>query len=136
MFLEMFSLNVKTLKREQFISITDDINALIQKSGAKIGSCKLFVPHTTAAITINENADPDVIRDLFTIMDELIPHQRRFLHSEGNSDSHFKSSFFGVSLEVPIEKGKLSLGQWQGIYFCEFDGPRMRRVKVQIFGKE
>ena len=128
--------SIKTQKREQFIPITDDLNTLVKKAGARIGSCKIFIPHTTAAVTINENADPDVMRDILTILDELAPHQRRFLHSEGNSDSHIKSSLFDVTLEIPIEKGVLALGQWQGVFFCEFDGPRTRKVNVQIFGSQ
>src|SRR6056297_3938095 len=126
MFLQVFKFSIKTSKREQFISITDKINELVKESGALVGSCKIFIPHTTAGVIINENSDPDVRRDFQTILTELVPHQRRFLHSEGNSDSHFKSSLMGNNVDVPIDRGKLDLGQWQGIFFAEFDGPRTR----------
>ena len=115
MFLEHYNFFVKTQKREQFIPITEELNSFVKKSGARNGFCKVFIPHTTAAVTINENADPDVISDITKLIDEMAPHQLHFLHSEGNSDAHMKSSLLGVSLEIPIEEGFLGLGQWQGV---------------------
>jgi secondary thiamine-phosphate synthase enzyme len=135
MFFDTFTINLKTVKREQFINITDNVLEVVKKANAKMGSCKIFIPHTTAAVTIQENADPDVVRDVLMVLSELIPQQKRFLHSEGNSDSHTKSAIIGCSLEIPIDKNTLLLGQWQGIFFCEFDGPRTRKVIVQIIGQ-
>ena len=135
MFVENNVFSIKSSRREQFISITDDINELVHRSGAEIGNVKIFVPHTTAAVTINQNANPDVIKDIQTILTASIKGHR-LLNAEGNSDSHFKSSLFGVSLEIPIEKKKIVLGEWQGVFFCEFDGPRTRKIHVQIWGHE
>lgn len=135
MFLQSFKFSLKTTKREEFIQITDRISDYVKESGAMFGTCKIFVPHTTAGITINEKSDPELRRDFINILNELIPHQRRFIHSEGNSDAHFKSSLIGTTIEIPIENGALDLGQWQGIFFCEFDGPRTRTVKVMIFAE-
>ncbi len=136
MFLQLFKFSIKTTKREQFVPITEKIKKFVKESEAKVGSVKIFIPHTTAGVTINENSDPDVRRDFQTILNEIVPHQRRFLHSEGNSDSHFKSSLIGTFIEVPIEKGEVDLGQMQGIFFCEFDGPRTRTVKLQILAEK
>lgn len=126
---------MKTNRREEFIQITQDVEGILKKSGAKFGSAKIFCPHSTASITINQNANPDVIRDIGSILQNHIPHQQ-LLNVEGNSDAHFKSSLFGVNIEIPIENGVLALGSWQGIFFCEFDGPRTRKVIVQIFGQD
>ena len=127
-----FTLSFRTKKREEFISIVDDLNKLISNSGAYVGSCKLYIPHTTAAIIINQNADPDILKDMTTILGDICPNNKRYLNSEGNSDAHFKSSLFGQSHEIPILDGVLHLGEWQGIFLCEFDGPRTRKVMVQI----
>ena len=135
MFLETSNYTLKSTKREEFIQITQDIDAILKKSGIIDGWAKIFCPHTTAALTINQNANPDVVHDLVTMLQVQIP-KRRLLNVEGNSDAHFKSSMMGVHLEVPIENSSLSLGNWQGIFFCEFDGPRSRTISVRIFGQD
>ncbi|GFE60446.1 secondary thiamine-phosphate synthase enzyme YjbQ [Geobacter sp. AOG2] len=123
-------ISVSSDKRTQFISITRQIVEFVDRSGWRDGVLTVYVPHTTAAVTINENADPDVARDMEWFSDELIPRSRHFHHSEGNSDAHIKASFFGSSVQVIVREGKLWLGTWQGIYFCEFDGPRERKMFV------
>lgn len=123
-------LPVTTLRRTQFVPITSQIAEVISNKGWKDGVLTVFVPHTTAGVTINENADPDVARDMELFCDELVPKSTRFRHSEGNSDSHIKASFYGSSVQVIIRNGTLWLGIWQGIYFCEFDGPRERKIYV------
>lgn len=120
--------NLTTSRRTQFVSISATVKDIITHNGWNDGVLTIFVPHTTAGVTINENADPDVARDMETFSDELIPQSRRFHHAEGNSDAHIKASFYGSSVQVIIRNGKLWLGTWQGIYFCEFDGPRTRNV--------
>jgi secondary thiamine-phosphate synthase enzyme len=119
---------VATTRRTQFVSITAKTAAVIADNGWKDGIITVFVPHTTAGVTINENADPDVARDMENFSDELIPQSNRFHHSEGNSDAHIKASFYGSSVQVIMRNGNMWLGTWQGIYFCEFDGPRERNV--------
>lgn len=126
------TLNVRSKAKTEFIDITDDIVAAIKESGTKTGICYLYVPHTTAAITINEGADPSVKRDVLTTLNRLIPFEGDYQHLEGNSAAHVKSTVIGVSLFVLIEDGKPLLGTWQSIYFCEFDGPRHRRVILRI----
>lgn len=121
-------LRVTTGGRTQFVSITSKIAEVIASNGWQDGILTIFVPHTTAGVTINENADTDVARDMEMFSDELVPQSKRFRHSEGNSDAHIKASFYGSSVQVIIQKGKMWLGIWQGIYFCEFDGPRERNV--------
>lgn len=133
--IEMYYHELKSGKREQFIQITDIIQDYVTKSKIKIGCCKIFVPHTTAGIMINENADPDVGRDIMKALEVIFPKSLKFLHSEGNSDAHVKAMIVGCDLDIQIENGHLLLGQWQGIYFCEFDGPRNRKFNVQIFGE-
>lgn len=128
----LFQFEVKTSARTQMIDMTGEINKFVAESGVKEGLAVIHIPHTTAAVTINENADPDVQKDMTRFMDRLIPNESWFAHGEGNSDSHIKSSLFGCSQTVIIEKGRLMLGTWQGIYFCEFDGPRTRKVFVKI----
>jgi len=125
---------VSTTKRTQFITITPQIANAISNNSWQDGIITIFIPHTTAAVTINENADPDVTRDMELFSDKLIPHSHLFRHSEGNSDAHIKASFYGSSLQVIIRKGKMWLGTWQGIYFCEFDGPRERHVYLAFTG--
>jgi len=116
--------------------ITSEVRTIVRDSGIRSGNVTVFCPHTTAAITINENADPSVTHDILLTLEELIPENRRgYRHSEGNSDAHVKSSLVGCSETIFIEKGSLVLGTWQGIYFCEFDGPRSRTVIVQIMGE-
>ena len=114
------------------IDITDRVQSVVSKSNIKEGVCFLFVPHTTAGLTINENADPSVKRDIINTLNKLIPPSAGYAHMEGNADSHIKSSLLGSNLEVFIEKGNLCLGTWQGIYFAESDGPRSREVWIKI----
>ena len=121
-------LSVSTSKRTQFVSITSKIAEAIKGNGWQDGLITIFVLHTTAGVTINENADPNVARDMEWFSDELVPQSRHFRHSEGNSDAHIKASFYGSSVQVVVRKDKLWLGTWQGIYFCEFYGPRERDV--------
>jgi len=122
--------HVSTTRRTQFVTITPHIAEVVRTNGWQDGVVTIFVPHTTAGITINENADPDVARDMERFSDELVPQSRHFRHSEGNSDAHIKASFYGSSVQVIIRNGSMWLGTWQGIYFCEFDGPRERNVYV------
>ena len=128
----MYTIEVATRSRTQFVEITDRIRDLVGKARFLNGAVMLYVPHTTAGCTINENADPDVVRDMTMFIDKLVPNSPEFRHAEGNSDSHLKASFFGSSLFVPVENGKLALGRWQGVYFCEFDGPRKRQAIVTM----
>ena len=127
-------MHVSSSKRTQLIPITRQIEELVTRNRWRDGILTVYVPHTTAAVTINENADPDVARDMEWFSDELIPRSRHFRHNEGNSDAHIKASFFGSSQQVIVRGGKLWLGTWQGIYFCEFDGPRERKVFVAFMG--
>ncbi len=120
-----------TKRRNQLLNISALINQAIHDSGILEGICVIHNPHTTAALTINENADPDVCTDMEAFLEKLIPPAREFRHSEGNSDSHIKTSLVGPSLTLIIEKGQPILGTWQGIYFCEFDGPRQRHFYVK-----
>ncbi len=126
---------VKTPKREILVNITSEINKIVKDANINNGVCRIFVPHTTAGVTINENADPAVMKDIITYLNELIPQKAGFSHMEGNSDAHIKSSLTGPSLDVIIHKGKLVLGTWQGIMFAEYDGPRNRKVYVQVQGE-
>jgi secondary thiamine-phosphate synthase enzyme len=116
------------------VDITGEVRRLIRECGTGSGVCHLFVPHTTAGITINENTDPDVSRDVVHEVNRLVPFEGDYRHSEGNSAAHIKSSLFGPSLVCPVEEGRLLLGTWQAIYFCEFDGPRRRRLFVKTVG--
>ena len=125
-------LKVKTSARTELIDITQGIQGLLNESGLRSGACHLFVPHTTAAITINENADPNVIRDILKGLHKAIPFDDNYAHSEGNSAAHIKASIIGVSLLLMVEDGRLALGTWQAVFFCEFDGPRERRVLVKV----
>jgi secondary thiamine-phosphate synthase enzyme len=125
-------LSVKTQNRTQLVDITSDINKLIKKSNVGQGLCMLYVPHTTAAVTINESADPSVKSDILMVLNQVIPWDANYRHLEGNSPAHIKSSMMGPSELIAIENGKLVLGTWQGIFFCEFDGPRTRKVHVRI----
>ncbi|MFN3740448.1 MAG: secondary thiamine-phosphate synthase enzyme YjbQ [Thermodesulfovibrionales bacterium] len=127
---------VKSKSRIEFIDITSEIQKLIDDEGIKNGICFLFVPHTTAGITINEGADPSVQRDIQTLLTRLAPHDLNYLHREGNADAHIKSTIVGIDKFVFIEDGRLVLGTWQAIYFCEFDGPRHRRVVVKILSDD
>jgi len=118
----------------ELIDITDRVRVVVSQSKVKDGMCFIFSPHTTAGLTINENADPSVRRDIINALNKLVPVSAGYSHSEGNADSHIKSSLFGSSLTVFVEDGQLVFGTWQGIYFCESDGPRSREVWVKIIG--
>lgn len=128
---------VKTKKRNEFVDITSQVESIVKNSGITNGDVIVYCPHTTAAITINENADPSVVDDLLLTLNDLIPHAKPgYRHSEGNSDAHAKSSIFGCSQQLLIHDKRLVTGTWQGLYFCEFDGPRSRKVNVQIRGEK
>lgn len=123
---------VRTSHRTEFIEITREVQDTVKKSGVTDGVCVIFIPHTTAGVTINENADPYVMRDIIDILNGLVPESAEYRHAEGNADSHAKASLIGSSVSVFVENGKLLLGTWQGIYFCEFDGARTRQVFVRV----
>ena len=125
---------VRTSRREEFLPITDKVRDVLSASRITRGRCTIFVPHTTAGVTINENADPAVAKDLLDILKRLIPQDPGYQHLEGNADAHAKASLMGSSVTVIVEDGRLQLGTWQGIFFCEFDGPRNRHCWVQIEG--
>lgn len=128
-------LTVQTRQRNEMIDITADIAAAVSKTDIDAGTAIVFCPHTTAGITINENADPDVPHDILLTLEELLPqHRTGYRHNEGNSDAHVKSSLIGASETILIQNGQLKLGTWQGVYFCEFDGPRTRHVHLHIAG--
>lgn len=127
-------LSLKTRLREECVPITTLVQGVVKEEGIRDGWCVVYVPHTTAGITIQENADPDVIEDLMTGLDRMVPQNVLYQHEEGNSPAHIKASLLGSSVTVFIEEGKLLLGTWQGIFFCEFDGPRHRRVWVKVSG--
>ena len=129
----LFEFSLKT-PDEAMVNITSEVQNAIKESGVNEGSCIVYCPHTTAAITINENADPDVVTDILYGLDKTFPDRKEFRHAEGNSAAHIKSSVIGAEKTVIISKGKLLLGTWQGIYFCEFDGPRTRKFYVKITG--
>ncbi|MCY6372604.1 secondary thiamine-phosphate synthase enzyme YjbQ [Clostridium ganghwense] len=127
-----FKYEIETTKEEQFINISYLVEKSVIGSGVKDGIAVIFCPHTTSGITINENADPDVTRDIIVTLDKLIPAKSNYKHFEGNSHAHLKASYMGSSATVIIENGSLLTGTWQGIYFCEFDGPRNRKVYIKI----
>jgi secondary thiamine-phosphate synthase enzyme len=128
----MEQISVRTGTRTQLLDITKEIQKAVDNNGYKSGLVTIFIPHTTAAVTINENADPDVQRDMLMEINKVIPFDDGYHHFEGNSAAHIKSSLFGFSETVIVEDGRLQLGTWQGIYFCEFDGPRNRKVWVKF----
>ncbi|MEW6377631.1 MAG: secondary thiamine-phosphate synthase enzyme YjbQ [Thermodesulfobacteriota bacterium] len=130
------SFQVRTSTQTEFIDITRSVQEIVQKTGVEDGICIIFVPHTTAAVTINENADPSVSQDILMEINKIIPFEDRYQHSEGNSPAHIKASLLGSSQTVFIESGRLALGTWQGIFFCEFDGPRNRKVHVKVMKTE
>jgi secondary thiamine-phosphate synthase enzyme len=128
----MDSIEMRTKKREELIDLTGEIRRVVAKSGRTDGVCVIFVPHTTAGVTINENADPDVKADILMTLRKLVPDTLPYAHAEGNSPAHVKASLVGSSVSVMIENGRLRLGTWQGVCFCEFDGPRTRQVWVKV----
>ncbi|MBD3258100.1 YjbQ family protein [candidate division GN15 bacterium] len=127
----MKEVKVKTSQREELIDVTSDVQSAVNESGMTSGVVVCFVPHTTAGITINENADPDVKRDILYKLNKEIPQADGYRHGEGNSDAHIKASLMGSSVQVIVEGGRLALGTWQGVYFCEFDGSRSRNLWIQ-----
>ncbi|MGB7297621.1 MAG: secondary thiamine-phosphate synthase enzyme YjbQ [Candidatus Aminicenantales bacterium] len=128
----MRKFDVQTPTREAFIDITQPVEDEVRKSKVQSGICVVYVPHTTAAVTINENADPTVKQDLLMTLRKAVPDSLPYAHSEGNSPAHVKSSLVGASVMILIEDGRLFLGTWQGVFFCEFDGPRRRQVYVKL----
>ena len=126
------NINIKTKTRNEFVDITAEIQSLIDNAGIKSGTCHVYVPHTTAGVTVNEGADPSVTKDILNTLLKLVPHSGPYFHTEGNSDAHIKTSLVGSSQTIIIDEGKLLLGTWQSVFFCEFDGPRHRRVTVKI----
>jgi secondary thiamine-phosphate synthase enzyme len=130
--LDMKQFNVRTNARSEMIDITGRIRALLKESKIRSGICHVFVPHTTAAVTINENADPDVPRDILMELDKIVPLNDHYRHGEGNSAAHIKSSIVGASEMIFVDDGELVLGTWQSVFFCEFDGPRTRKVIVRL----
>ena len=121
---------VRTKSRTDFVDITENVRRALESSGINNGMCHVFIPHTTAGVTINENADPDVQTDIITTLEDIVPWANKYRHLEGNSAAHIKASIMGFSVSVPVENRRLVLGTWQCIYFCEFDGPRSRNVIV------
>jgi len=129
----MTTLSVETRSRSAMVDVTQQVQEVVTQSGVRNGVAVVFVPHTTAACTINENADPDVQHDMLLTFDDLVPrHRQGYRHAEGNSDAHVKASLVGLSETVLIDNGRLVLGTWQGVYFVEFDGPRRRSLHVHI----
>lgn len=130
----MRTLKLTSHRTNELIEITDSVREVVSHSGVRNGLVQVYTPHTTAAITINENADPDVVTDLLAGLDRIAPLQNNYRHLEGNSAAHIKSSLVGASETVLLSDGIIQLGTWQGLYFCEFDGPRTRQVHIQVLG--
>jgi secondary thiamine-phosphate synthase enzyme len=128
----MMNLTVKTRSKTELIDITSDVQKLVASSNISDGVCMVFVPHTTAAVTINESADPSVKSDILSILNRIVPWESDYRHAEGNSPAHIKATLVGASELIAVEGGQLVLGTWQGIFFCEFDGPRTRKVNVTL----
>ena len=124
--------SIRTNRQVEFVKLTSQVQKLLDESGIQEGNCHIYIPHTTAGITINEGADPDVVRDMTMELNKIVPFEDGYRHAEGNSAAHIKASMMGSSAAVIIENGKLVLGTWQAIFFCEFDGPRTRRVLVRF----
>jgi secondary thiamine-phosphate synthase enzyme len=127
----MKSFSVRTNEHTQFVNITREVQAAVSELAIKNGIATIFIPHTTAGVTINENADPDVTVDIQTALERAVPWQEKYNHSEGNAAAHAKASMVGSSVQVIVKDGRIQLGTWQAIYFCEFDGPRLRSIWVQ-----
>jgi len=132
----MKTITIKTTKREEMIDITNHVQTAVSSTDIKTGVVICFIPHTTAGITINENADPDVKRDLLYKLNKEIPQRDGYHHAEGNSDAHLKASLFGFSEQLLVENKRLVLGIWQSIYFCEFDGPRDRKLHIKVISSD
>ena len=130
----MITLDIRSRRPVEMIDVTAQVRDAIRQSGIRSGLALVFTPHTTAAVTINENADPDVVADLCMEINKIVPFDDHYRHAEGNSAAHLKSSLFGASETLIVEDGAPVLGTWQGIYFCEFDGPRSRRLHIQVIG--
>jgi secondary thiamine-phosphate synthase enzyme len=128
----MQAIRVRTTRRTEMVDITEEVQRVVTALGVKVGTCFLYVPHTTAGVLINEHADPDVASDAEGALDRLVPAAGPYRHAEGNSDSHVKTMLVGTSLFLFVEEGKLALGRWQGIFFAEFDGPRDRKLFVKV----
>jgi secondary thiamine-phosphate synthase enzyme len=128
----MLSLEVRTGSRAQMLDITGQVMRAVEESGVREGVCLVYVPHTTAGVTINENADPSVAADILASLEKLVPRDAGYRHREGNSDAHIKALMTGFSQAIPVRDGRLALGTWQGVFFCEYDGPRTRTVLVQV----
>jgi len=128
------SFDVQTTRRAQMVNITERVAEAVERSGVEQGTCHVFIPHTTAGVTINEGADPDVAADVESHLAELVPKEAAFEHEEGNSDAHIKTVLVGPSCLAPVRGGKLALGTWQAVFLCEWDGPRTRRVEVAVSG--
>jgi secondary thiamine-phosphate synthase enzyme len=125
-------ISVSTSRRNEFVDVTEEVSNVVKESGVKEGYVHLYVPHTTAAVTINENYDPSVKSDILNKLSDIVPAGAGYAHSEGNADSHIKASIIGSSDFIPVTDGDIDLGRWQGIFFCEFDGPRSRRMLIQV----
>jgi secondary thiamine-phosphate synthase enzyme len=130
----VITLEVKTTSTEEILDLSREVGHALRESGLVEGLCHLFVPHTTAGIAVNENADPDVKRDILMALGKLVPDDPAFRHAEGNSAAHLKSLLSGASVSLPVSGGQLELGTWGGIYFCEFDGPRQRKLHISFAG--
>lgn len=127
-------LRVKTARRTQLVDVTQEVEKAVEQAGVDSGVCYVYVPHTTAGVMVNEHFDPDVATDLEGVFDRLVPRVGPYRHAEGNSDSHAKAALTGTSATIFVEDGKLALGRWQGVFFCEFDGPRDRKLWVKVQG--
>lgn len=125
-------LNLRTGKEQEFVEITDKLHRIVGEKGVREGCVLVYVPHTTAGVTINENGDPHVVRDIISSLNKTFPVEGDYLHLEGNSHAHIKASLCGSSCLIPVKEGRLQLGRWQGVFFCEFDGPRSREIVISI----
>ncbi len=130
----METIDISTRSRAEVVDITGQVQEVVARSGVRQGVAFVFSAHTTAGLTVNEHADPDVMEDVLGALERMAPRRGGYAHSEGNSDAHIKASLVGLSVSVPVEGARLVLGTWQGIFFCEFDGPRRRRAMVQVLG--
>ncbi len=131
----MYTIEIYTTAHSDMVDITNKINAIVENSNIKEGYCIVYVPHTTAAVTINENADPSVKKDILSTLNKIVPWNDKYTHMEGNAAAHIKASIIGLSQTILIHNGALVLGTWQGIFFCEFDGPRTRKIFMDIIEK-